>query len=580
MSIYKQKYLKYKLKYLTLKNNLKNNLNLNLNGGGIESAKDLFFSKYKDVRANVRANIESDTILIEFIRNNYDSFMKKQSDKLVELEDELKRETENFDRQIEKLKNKPDILIKKQQIKETVLKNINDKIQDVIKLMLPLAQIFENPNVVYAFVVDYLLVNNIKCDVDNNIDFFIKCYLNNSMGKPNSISNFSLLLDSINAFKLLQINHDTDRDINSFNGFTGFTGFNDDKYLEHYLKQFESKLQEYKQIKMNKDDADRLGREGGIKVIEINSDNGSIVVYKIKTEKGGIYYGKGTKWCTAYTTASNFFELHSEDLYVIQIKNKDKQTIKYQLDAITGEFKDPIENMISFDDIIELTKNIDDGRFFNWLFNKSYVIDDNTLTIKLNILKHLDKISDLDKINEIIFDDFFNELLEGLIKVKNLRKIKFGEKFNKSLNNSFDGLTNLTHLKFGRDFNQELNNSLDTLTNLRVLIFGQEFNQELNNSLDKLTELTRLKFGNNFNQLLNNSLDQLTKLTHLVFGYNFKRHQSISPLILQNLKLLIILNPKNLYKIDDFRKRYNLSDDCKIELIKDDDNDFDDINDV
>ena len=113
-------------------------------------------------------------------------------------------------------------------------------------------------------------------------------------------------------------------------------------------------------------------------------------------------------------------------------------------------------------------------------------------------------------------------------------------------------------------------------------VFGQEFNQKLNNSLDNLSNLTHLKFGNNFDQLLNYSLDKLTKLTHLTFGNSFKRPLNISSLILQNLKLLIILNRKNLYKIHDFRKKYNLSDDCQIKLIKDIDDldDFDDINDV
>jgi hypothetical protein len=66
-------------------------------------------------------------------------------------------------------------------------KKLNKKISKIEDIIDIPSDIFTKPITVFYIIIDYLLVYNDKEVVDKNIDFFIKSYLNNSVGNPNSI---------------------------------------------------------------------------------------------------------------------------------------------------------------------------------------------------------------------------------------------------------------------------------------------------------------------------------------------------------------------------------------------------------
>ena len=117
-----------------------------------------------------------------------------------------------------------------------------------------------------------------------------------------------------------------------------------------------------------------------------------------------------------------------------------------------------------------------------------------------------------------LLQDLFNQPLgNSLDKLIKLQTLTLGSKFIQPLGNSLDKLTKLQTLTLGNNFNQPLGNSLDKLTNLQTLTLGFKFDQLLGNSLDKLINLQNLNFGENFNRPLGNSLDKLINLQTLKF---------------------------------------------------------------
>ena len=150
-------------------------------------------------------------------------------------------------------------------------------------------------------------------------------------------------------------------------------------------------------------------------------------------------------------------------------------------------------------------------------------------------------LNNLTKLEILTFGEAFNELVgNSLDNLTNLQQLTFGYKFNQPVGNSLDNLTKLEKLTFGVDFNKPLGNSLDKLTNLQQLTFGYKFNQPLGNSLDNLTKLEKLTFGEDFNEPVGNSFDNLTNLQQLTFNSNIPMKNSLDKLI--NLQQLTFRN--------------------------------------
>src|SRR5439155_184824 len=125
---------------------------------------------------------------------------------------------------------------------------------------------------------------------------------------------------------------------------------------------------------------------------------------------------------------------------------------------------------------------------------------------KLNLVKILYYNSDMmiknelkifQKINHLIFSDYFNQLLMKDVLPNSLTQLTFGYYFNQPLTK--DVLPNsLTQLIFGYNFNQPLTKDI-LPNNLTQLTFGDCFDQPLTKNLLS-NRLTQLTFGYDFNQ--------------------------------------------------------------------------------
>ena len=437
-NIYKQKYFKYKNKYLELKNNL--------SGGSLKTAED-YYSNFLSKNKNI----------INTLYEN-DGFLKNK---------------------MEENGISPSSILDKS-IFEIIVKGVDPKI----------------------------------------VDGYIKIYLNQKMGDPNSIENKGRYIDSFNKLTKLRNNKEKLKDdipskFDSLKELEDFITANQENLLKFDSKTLSKKRKgkEYKTIKI-KGEAD----------VEIILDTNDVIIYKPTTVAGSKYYGMNTRWCTASTHSNRFYYYNEKGpLYIIKSKKGTKR--KFQLHLKTGILMDEQDMPISIEEVITV---LDDIHFSNW-FNEQLYKDLTINNKKVKITSHwvpffTEKYNDL--ITELELGYQFNQPIgNSLNKLTSLQQLTFGEAFNQPLGNSLDKLTSLQQLTFGvyfgSNFNQPLGNSLDKLTSLQQLTFSKKFNQPLDNSLDNLTSLQQLTFSEEFNQPLGNSLDKLTNLQQLTFGSKF-----------------------------------------------------------
>ncbi len=147
--------------------------------------------------------------------------------------------------------------------------------------------------------------------------------------------------------------------------------------------------------------------------------------------------------------------------------------------------------------------------------------------VRTGNIDFLGKSKNFTNLTHLLFGPHFNRPIDALKTLENLTFINFGQYFNQSIE-PLKGLIKLTHLNFtwrgvfriplegigDSNFNQSID-SLENLSNLKFLCFGSEFNQPINKGLKNLLTLTHLSFGKKFNQ----SIDVLKdlNLTYLEF---------------------------------------------------------------
>jgi len=359
---------------------------------------------------------------------------------------------------------------------------------------------------------------------DNIAHDFVRIYLMQQMGIPNSIENKGRFIDASNKLKILRNNKNIVK--------TKIPGsFMSLSLLEKFIDNNKKNLDKIKirdKDKKKKHVKHRKIEEEGKDYVNTILNNENVIIYQPTTVAGSICYGRETKWCTAATN-NNAFSYYNEKGLLYIIKSK-KLRRKFQLHIETESLTDEKDETIEIETVIQILNN--DSEFKNWFNNlileyyKKKIIDKKLiLSIKWlpTFTKEYNKLIDI-----LIFDDLLevNQPLNNkLDNLTNLQKLIFGDRFNQPLNNSLDKLTNLQILVFNKNsvFNQPLNNSLNNLTNLLELTFGRGFNQPLNDSLNNLTNLLELTFGWFFNQHLNDSLNNLTNLLELTFDSHFNQ---------------------------------------------------------
>eukprot|EP00904_Undaria_pinnatifida_P001034 jgi/Undpi1/10931/HiC_scaffold_3.g01457.m1 len=144
-------------------------------------------------------------------------------------------------------------------------------------------------------------------------------------------------------------------------------------------------------------------------------------------------------------------------------------------------------------------------------------------------------------LENVVFGDYFNDDISGVVWPRGLKRLKFGREFNRTIR-SADWPASLRHLTFGNWFNQALE-SVVWPTELQTLSFGDLFNMPVEAvvwppSLLQLSlgfcfnqpiaevawpaSLESLTFGHNFNQPLD-GIVWPSSLRRLTFGHCFDR---------------------------------------------------------
>ena len=111
-----------------------------------------------------------------------------------------------------------------------------------------------------------------------------------------------------------------------------------------------SELRQAYDAKQEQDKAKTMPRGDAETVFE----NDKVRVIHPKDESAACYYGQGTRWCTAATGGSNYFNQYNSrgPMYILLPKQPKYEGEKYQLHFESGQFMDEGDNQV--DSIIEL----------------------------------------------------------------------------------------------------------------------------------------------------------------------------------------------------------------------------------
>lgn len=142
------------------------------------------------------------------------------------------------------------------------------------------------------------------------------------------------------------------------------------------------------------------------KVEEVYQDSDIRVISPLD-EKAACYYGQGTRWCTASTKGTNYFNEYNKDgpLYIILPKKPSYEGEKYQLHVETKQFMDekdvpePLTKLLNYPNFVYYLKANSD------IDNLVVFMDDSVLEKinKLLITEIIDYV--LDKIHDIELED-------------------------------------------------------------------------------------------------------------------------------------------------------------------------------
>jgi hypothetical protein len=603
---HKEKYFKYKTKYLALKNNLQNHIT-NLEGGSYETGKKYFYNKLSNQYDYVLSILNADRFLKQQINANAnfilpsseeikqiiirDKLVKEENNKMMQEEKEKRIEEErkinedstlNQEQRREKLKELKQIT--QQRIQQQTKKTIQLTPQEI-----KLKKIFEY----FESIID-----------SSNIDLFLKFYLTeNGFGEPSSVENIGRFKDVLDLFKRAKVKKGDE--IKSLLEFISLSE------LEIYIDQFRAELEESKTKKQAKRNKQLRIKEEGEDDVVVIMNLEKFIVYKPTSENGAKYYGRNTKWCTA-AEHNNMFDYYNQQGPLFIVQSKTNPTDKYQLHFETEQYMDKEDKQVNMGDFLT---HINDSSFDLFFYeNKtSNIIELKTLKtnhkdkydsicnfikkVKImkpydteefdtdpNILRDLHNIEVLDiyckkkdsvrdylinigdstKIKKLTLDGYINVQFNGVFdNFINLEELIFNGGYNRPFENSLKNLTKLKKLLLKNGYNRSFNDSLSNLGNLEELYLGSDFNKPLGDSLNNLRKLQYIQFEKKFDKPLGNSLKELINLKKLHFIDNSEFNQPLN----DSLKYLI--NLEELYLGYQFNESFenSLNDLTKLKII-------------
>lgn len=218
------------------------------------------------------------------------------------------------------------------------------------------------------------------------------------------------------------------KDINKFKSIQEIDAYLNDDNSYNEL----SHSQVVRQHRMDKQKAD-LNNEA-----ELIYEDPDWEIWIPKTYAASCKLGQGSKWCTASTETSEYFDDYSKDgdLYIILNKHNEKE--KYQFHIESDSYMDINDEEINLFDLSEEEKNkkwINALRQYSEYFNEEckYLIDEvnkahkefNSLAQKINsfeIIKYPTQTDIINKLKEFIdYSDTHLSLTKEFDKIKNIK---------------------------------------------------------------------------------------------------------------------------------------------------------------
>ena len=226
----------------------------------------------------------------------------------------------------------------------------------------------------------------------------------------------------------------------------------------------------------------------------LNTDE--LTIHLPTTKEESISLGRNTRWCTATHSKDNLFEHYNTKgpLYIIIPKNKLELTEKYQLHGSNTELMNENNRKISLPKLLD---RLNDEIFNVWFYDNFYINIYNYFEL------HPKKYSLVKKINLMILDPKDVEVYKLLLD--HIEWSKF---------------TSLTHLIFEYSYNKQI--SVNFLPqSLKHITFGYEYNTIITPGVLP-PSLTHLTFGHNYDKLISPGVLPQT-LTHLTFGHDYDK---------------------------------------------------------
>jgi hypothetical protein len=95
-------------------------------------------------------------------------------------------------------------------------------------------------------------------------------------------------------------------------------------------------------------------------------ENGQVRIIHPKDQEAACYYGQGTRWCTAATGSSNYFDNYNRSgpMYILLPKQPKYEGEKYQLHFESGQFMDETDSQIDVVELMDMRFGSDVAEFF------------------------------------------------------------------------------------------------------------------------------------------------------------------------------------------------------------------------
>lgn len=234
--------------------------------------------------------------------------------------------------------------------KNLFIKNLtkNPKLFDIIRNDTFLCSKLENINEYnYNDLFDTIYKNFIN--FDDNIDWIIYSYLNNTFGEPSSFENIGRYKQAYKDYKKLKSNYPETPYINDIKGLIN---------LEKYINENSEKLAEIdskRSDKIKKRMEEKKKKELGEDDYELILETDNIYIYKPTTVNGACYYGSNTRWCTA-GREDNMFDYYNDQGPIFIIQSKLKPHVKYQIHKTTNykiSIMDSKDSPVTIDGIVK-----------------------------------------------------------------------------------------------------------------------------------------------------------------------------------------------------------------------------------